>query len=190
MILHTLLVRLGLPAQKKYAHGPLNSIHSLQKTLYLVIRLSWERPKLPMPSLFLGQTEACGGEKNYFNLRSDLPLIVGIRWVGLVPPLLVDLNLPVLLIFAAHECLKLSLFSRKELEEYGPFCRFLFIISTTIIDLFLSAHFLFWRLPYTWFLNSLLLAIYLSFLTVYSFTVYFRIVLNWLTLHLLGCHQL
>ena len=124
MILHTLLVRLGLLAQKKYAHGPLNSIHSLQKTLYLVIRLSWERPKLPMPSLFLGQTEACGGEKNYFNLRSDLPLIVGIRWVGLVHPFLVDLNLPVLLIFAVHECLKLSLFSRKELGRIWAFLSF------------------------------------------------------------------
>ena len=52
---------------------------SAKRTLYMVIRLSWERPKLPMPSLFLGQTKACGGEKNYFNLRSDLPLIVGIR---------------------------------------------------------------------------------------------------------------
>ena len=164
MILHTLLVRLGLLAQKKYAHEPLNSIHSLQKTLYLVIRLSWERRKLPMPSLFLGQTEACGGEKNYFNVRSDLPLIVGIRWVGLVPPLLVDLNLPVLLTLAAHECLKLSLFSRKELGRIRPFLLFTvhYFNNNYCFELFLSAH----------------------------FTVYFRIALNWLTLQLLRCHQL
>ena len=44
----------------------------------MVIRLSWEVPKLPMPSIFLGQTESWGGEKNYFNLRLDLPLIIGI----------------------------------------------------------------------------------------------------------------
>ena len=31
MILHALFVSLGLLAQKKYAHGPLSSIHSLQK---------------------------------------------------------------------------------------------------------------------------------------------------------------
>ena len=43
-------------------------------------------------------------------------------WPG--PPLLVDLNLPVLLIFAAHECLKLSLFSRKELGRIWPFLSF------------------------------------------------------------------
>ena len=33
MILHALFVSLGLPAQKKYAHGPLSSIHSLQKNI-------------------------------------------------------------------------------------------------------------------------------------------------------------
>lgn len=31
MILHALLVSLGLLAQKKYVHGPLSSVHSLQK---------------------------------------------------------------------------------------------------------------------------------------------------------------
>ena len=137
---------------------------SAKRTLYMVIRLSWERPKLPMPSLFLGQTEACGGEKNYFSLRSDLPLIVGIRWVGLVHPFLVDLSLPVLLILAVHECLKLSLFSRKELGRIWPFLSFsvYYFNNNNCFELFLSAH----------------------------FTVYFRIALNWLTLQLLRCHQL
>lgn len=124
MILHALFVSLGLLAQKSMPMGLWVQYILCKKNIIHGYKLSWERPKLPMPSLFLGQTEACGGEKNYFNLRSDLPLIVGIRWVGLVPPLLVDLNLPVLLIFAAHECLKLSLFSRKELGRIWPFLSF------------------------------------------------------------------
>ena len=33
MILHALLVSLGLPAQKKYAHGLLSSVHSPQKNI-------------------------------------------------------------------------------------------------------------------------------------------------------------
>ena len=33
MILHALLVSLGLLAQKKYVHGPLSSVHSLQKNI-------------------------------------------------------------------------------------------------------------------------------------------------------------
>lgn len=37
MILHALFVSLGLLAQKKYAHGPLSSIHSLQKEHYTCV---------------------------------------------------------------------------------------------------------------------------------------------------------
>lgn len=43
-------------------------------------------------------------------------------WPG--PPLLVDLNLLVLLIITTHDCVKLSLFSRKELGRIWPFLSF------------------------------------------------------------------